>query len=57
MVVWYIAAMSVGYGRTSAEEWRLFIDSSLVSLKAVLIHNGNKYPSIPLAHAVHMKDS
>lgn len=39
------------------EEWRLFIDSSLVSLKAVLIHNGNKHPSIPLAHAVHMKES
>jgi hypothetical protein len=24
-------------------EWRLFIDSSKVNLKAVLLHNGNKY--------------
>jgi len=39
------------------EEWRLFIASSMVSLKAVLIHTGNKHPSIPLAHAVHMKES
>jgi hypothetical protein len=38
-------------------EWRLFIDSSKVSLKAVLLHNGNKYPSVPLAHAVNMKES
>jgi hypothetical protein len=39
------------------EQWRLFIDSSKVSLKAVLEHNRNKHPSIPLAHAVHMKES
>ena len=37
-------------------EWRLFIDSSCRSLKAVLLHNGNKYPSLPLAHSVHMKE-
>jgi hypothetical protein len=35
----------------------LFIDSSKASLKAVLLHNGNKYPSVPLAHAVNMKES
>jgi len=39
------------------EQWRLFIDSSMLSIKAVLKHNGNKHPSIPLAHAVHMKQS
>jgi hypothetical protein len=38
-------------------EWRLFIDSSKVSLQAVLLHNGNKYPSVPLAHVVNMKES
>ena len=32
------------------EEWRLFIDSSQRSLKAVLIHNTNKFASIPIAH-------
>ncbi|XP_051563221.1 uncharacterized protein LOC127446368 [Myxocyprinus asiaticus] len=36
-------------------EWCLFIDSSSRSLKAVLLHNGNKYPSLPLAHSVHLK--
>jgi hypothetical protein len=35
----------------------LFIDSSEVSLEAVLLHNGSKYPSAPLAHAVNMKES
>ncbi|XP_061412718.1 uncharacterized protein LOC133345765 [Lethenteron reissneri] len=37
-------------------EWCLFIDSSSRSLKAVLLHNGNKYPSLPLAHLVHLKE-
>lgn len=38
-------------------EWRLFIDSSKRSLKAVLLHNGNSKPSVPIAHSVHMKES
>ena len=32
-------------------KWRLFIDSSKASLKAVLLHNGNEKPLIPVAHA------
>ena len=31
--------------------------SSKQSLKGVLLHNGNKYPSIPIAHSVHLKES
>ena len=38
-------------------EWRLFIDSLSKSLKAVLLHNGNKYPFLPLAHSVHLKET
>jgi len=34
-------------------EWRLFIDLSQLSLKAVLLHNGNTLPSIPVGHSVH----
>lgn len=33
-------------------EWRLFIDSSNSSLKAVLVHNSNKMPSLPLYYGV-----
>ena len=40
----------------SASNWRLFIDGSKRSLKAVLLHNGNVYPSIPIAHSVQMKE-
>lgn len=39
------------------KEWRLFIDSSKESLKAVLLHIGNKKPSIPIGHAVNTKES
>jgi len=38
-------------------DWRLFIDYSKLSLKAVLLHNGNTLPSIPVGHSVHNKES
>ena len=41
----------------SPDEWRLFFDSSKRSLKAVLLHNGNKYASIPVGHSVIMKET
>ena len=37
-------------------DWRLFIDSSVKCLKAVLLHNGNEFASIPVGHCVHMKE-
>jgi hypothetical protein len=45
--------MGVSY---TPDEWRLFIDSSKRSLKGVLLHNGNKYGSIPIAHSTTMKE-
>jgi hypothetical protein len=39
------------------QEWRLFIDSSKLCLRAVLLHNGNQHPSIPVEHAVHTKET
>ena len=41
----------------NTNDWRLFIDSSSRSLKAVLLHNTNQFPSIPLAHSVVMKEN
>jgi len=40
-----------------SDEWRLFIDSYKVSLKSVLLHDGNVLPSIPVAHAFGIKES
>ena len=37
--------------------WGLFIDSSKVSSKLVLLHNRNTFPSVPLVHAANMKES
>ena len=39
------------------EEWRLFIDSSTRSLKAVLLFNGKKVASLPIAHSVTLKET
>ncbi|GBO32648.1 hypothetical protein AVEN_22213-1 [Araneus ventricosus] len=40
-------------------EWRVFIDALKLSLKAVLLNNGNELPSIPVAHPYmsHMKET
>jgi len=40
-----------------SDEWMLFIDSSKVSLKAILLHNGSVLPYIPVAHAFRIKES
>jgi hypothetical protein len=39
------------------DQWRLLIDSSKVSLKVVLLHNGNRFHSVPLCYAANMKDT
>ncbi len=41
----------------NTEEWRLFIDSSKTNLKAVLLHNGNKYASVPVGYSIHLKET
>ena len=40
-----------------SDEWKLFIDSSKIGLKAVLLQNGNVLPSIPVAHSFGLKES
>jgi len=40
----------------TSDQWRISVDLSKVTLKAVLIHKGNKYPGL-LAHAVHRKET
>jgi NADPH-dependent 7-cyano-7-deazaguanine reductase QueF len=37
--------------------YTLFIDTSNLSLKMVLLHNGNQHPSTPVEHTVHMKQT
>jgi hypothetical protein len=37
--------------------WHLFINLSKVSLKVVLLHNGKRFQSVPLAHAASMKET
>ena len=39
------------------ENWRLFIDSSKSGLKAVLLHNANEYPLVPVAYSRVMKET
>jgi len=39
------------------DQWHLFIDSSKMSLKLALLHNGNRFLSVPLAQAANMKES
>src|SRR6202000_2388398 len=48
-----VSAMGMEY---KANEWRLFIDSSKRSLKAVLLYNSNAVASLPTAHSVSFKE-
>jgi len=48
--------MDAMHMRHSTEQWQLFIDASKTSLKAVLLHNGNKLPSIPVAFTPSTKE-
>ena len=49
-----LAAMNM---RHFSDEWRLFIDAAKIRRKAVLLHNENKLPSIPIAYSVHTKQT
>ncbi|KAJ8957397.1 hypothetical protein NQ318_004877 [Aromia moschata] len=46
----------MGLSEYIPDDWRLFIDSSKRSLKCVLLHNGKKIGSIPLAHSTKLKE-
>ena len=39
------------------DQWRIFIDSSNLSPKWVLLHKGNRFPSVSFVHATNMKVS
>jgi hypothetical protein len=47
----------LGEKENDPSTWRLFIDSSKRSLKAVLLHNSNVLASIPLAHYTKLSES
>ena len=49
--------LQLGITQYQRNEWRLFIDSSKRSLKCVLLHNENRYASIPVGHSVTLKES
>ena len=38
-------------------DWRLFIDASNKSLKAVLLYNGNSVSSIPVGYSISMSEN
>ena len=48
--------LDLGLREYKPEEWRLFIDISKRSLKCVLLHDGNKFGSIPIGHSVTLKE-
>lgn len=49
--------LKLGVPQYEPKDWRLFIDSSKRSLKCVLLHNGNQFASIPLAHSTTLKEN
>ena len=48
--------LEMGIPKYNPKDWRLFLDSLKVSLKCVLLHNGNKHASIPIGHSTTLKE-
>ena len=48
--------IEIGY-KYDIDKCRLFIDFSKISLKAVLLHNGNVERSMPIIHVVNTKET
>ena len=48
--------LKLGVPQYEPKIWRLFIDSSKRSLKCVLLHNGNQFASVPIAHSTTLKE-
>lgn len=48
--------LQLGISEYRPKDWRLFINSSSRSLKCVLLHNGNDYASVPIAHSIKLKE-
>jgi len=59
-MIWYFVTMfallcfALGH-QHDPTEWRLFLDPSKVSLKGVFLHNGNRFPSVPITHAANIQ--
>ena len=49
--------MKMGIYTQVENDWWLFIDGSTRSVKAVLLHNENAYPAIPIAYSIAAKES
>jgi len=56
-VMMFISVMEVFGHEYNPDQWRLCIDSPKVSLNVGLLHNENRFPSVPLAHAANMKEN
>ena len=48
--------MDLGIDHYDKNSWHLFIDSRKRSLKCVLLHNTNRYTSIPIGHSTSLKE-
>ena len=50
-----LGLLKMGIPQYTPQDWRLFIDGSKRNLKSVL-HNGNKYASVPNGHSPKLKE-
>ena len=52
----FIFCKSLGVPHCKSRDWRLFIDSCKRSFKCVVLHNGNQFAPVPLAHSTSLKE-
>ena len=54
---YWAAFLKLGVPQYEPKDRRLFIDSSKRSLKCVMLHNGNQFTSVPIAHSTTLKEN
>ena len=47
--------LKFGVQQYESKDWRLFLDSNKRSLKCVLLHDGNQFAFVPIAHSTTLK--
>lgn len=40
-----------------ADDWRLYMNTSKLTLKTVILHNTNSKSSIPIAYSTHIEET
>ena len=51
-----VLLLDMGVSEYHPGDWRLFLDSSMKSLKCVLLHNSGAFSAVPIGYSAKLKE-